>query len=77
MVNKFKFTNVRVARPNPMQICACGGFTAGQTTVENLNWASGPPSHRGCGPMGLGAAALWDSGYWAKGLLLAKPVCCP
>ena len=54
MVNKFKFTIVRVARPNPMQICACGGFTAGQTTAENLNWALGPPSHRG----------LWANGSW-------------
>ena len=44
MVNEFKLTIIHVAHPNPMQICACEGFTAGQKTGK---------SGLGHGPLGL------------------------
>ena len=46
-VNEFKFTVVHVGHPNPMQICGCEGFSAGQKTVENQDWAAG---RRATGP---------------------------
>ena len=56
-------------------------------TVENEDWATGPPGLRVAGPLravgrwplGLQAAGLlcrrwpWAVGHWAVGLLLAKP----
>ena len=59
MVNEFKLTVVHFARPNPMQICACAWiYRWTKKTVENQDWAAGPPGRRG---------------PWAAGLLLAKP----
>ena len=54
-------------------------FTAGQKTVENQDWASGPPGHRR--PQVAGRWAVTGRGPWAAGppgrraagLLLAKP----
>ena len=58
-VNEFKLTVVHFARPNPMQICACAWiYRWTKKTVENQDWATGPPGRRG---------------PWAAGLLLAKP----
>ena len=56
-------------------------------TVENQDWATGPPDHRAAGPPGCGAVAgrgpraagrlafgpPGRCGPWAAGLLLAKP----
>ena len=42
-------------------------------TVENQNWASGPPGRRAAGPLVLRGAGQWAAGRWAVGLLLAKP----
>ena len=64
MVTEFKITVVHFARPNPMQIVHARGFPAGQKTVENQDWATGPPGHRG--PWAAGPPR-------AAGLLLAKP----
>ena len=50
MVNKFKLTIVHVAHPNPMQICACEGFNAGQKTVKNQDQDEGRWAVAGCGP---------------------------
>ena len=51
------------------------GFVAGQKTVENQDWASGPSQAISCGLLGLRAAGLWQAmGCWAAGLLLAKPM---
>ena len=59
MVNEFKLTVVHFARPNPMQICACPWiYRWTKKTVENQDWATGPPGRRG---------------PWAAGLLLGKP----
>ena len=64
MVNEFKLTVVHFARPNPMQICACAWIYRWPKTVENQDWATGPPGCRAVGPPGRWAVA---------GLLLAKP----
>ena len=64
MVNEFKLTVVHFAGPNPIQICACAWIYGGtKKTVQNQDWATGPPRRRAPGPLGLLAA----------GLLLAKP----
>ena len=47
-----------------------GGFTAGQKTVENQDWAAGRRAV-GHGPSGRSAVA--GRGLRAAGLLLAKP----
>ena len=63
------------------------GFTAGQKTVENQDWAAEPPGHRAAGPWRavgrrpsgrravgpLGRGGPWATDRWAAGLLLAKP----
>ena len=49
------------------------GFTAGQKTVENQDWATGPRSRGAPGVAGRGPRAAGPSGRWAAGLLLAKP----
>ena len=41
---------------------ACG-FTAGQKTMENQDWATGPPGHRASGPPGH--SGPWAAGRWA------------
>ena len=60
MVNEFKLTVVHFARPNPMQLCACAWITSGpKKTVENQDWASGPPGLRaipGRGPRAAGSS---------------------
>ena len=49
------------------------GFTAGQKTVENQDWATGPL--QATGPLGLRAPGPPRAvGHWAIGLLLAKPI---
>ena len=88
MVNEFKLTVVHFARPNPMQICGCAWiYRWTKKTVENQDWATGPPDRRAAGPPGRGAVAgrgpraadRWAfgppglRGPWAAGLLLAKP----
>ena len=50
MVNEFKLTVVHFARPNPMQICACAWIYRWPKTVENQDWATGPPGCRAVGP---------------------------
>ena len=51
MVNEFKLTVVHFARPNPMQICACAWiYRWTKKTVENQDWATGPPGLRAAGP---------------------------
>ena len=56
-------------------------------TVENEEWATGPPNLRAAGPPGRrgpwaagrwafgppGRGGPWAAGRWAAGLLLAKP----
>ena len=49
------------------------GFTTGQITLENQDWASGPPGHRrpravGRGPWAVGRGP-WAVGCWAFGPL--------
>ena len=46
------------------------GFTTGQKTLENQDWASGPPGHRrrgpgALGPWAVGRCALGPPGRWA------------
>ena len=69
MVNEFKLTIVHVACTNLMQICACTwiyGWTKNRT---------GLPGRRGPWAFGLpGSWAVVDSGPWAAGRCLAKPV---
>ena len=43
-------------------------FTAGQKTVENQNWATGPPGRQAAGPLVLRDAGQWAAGRWAFGL---------
>ena len=68
MVNEFKLTIVHFARPNPMQICAYTWiYCWTKKTVENQDWATGPPGRWatgpsravGRGPLGLRAAGPW------------------
>ena len=47
LVNEFKLAVVHFAHPNPMQLCACAWiYCWKKKTVENQDWASGPPGHR-------------------------------
>jgi len=62
MVNEFKLTVVHFARPNPMQICACAWIYR-KKTVENQDWATGPPGRRASWP--LGRRGPWAAGRWA------------
>ena len=41
MVNELKLAVVHFTHQNPMQICDARGFTAGQKTMENQDWAAG------------------------------------
>ena len=74
---------VRIARPNPMQICACAWIY--RWTIQD--WVTGPLGLRAAGPsravgrravesrgpLGFRAAGpLGRRGPWAAGLLLAK-----
>ena len=48
------------------------GFTAGQKTKENQDWATGPPGHRavaGRGPRATGPSWAVGRGPWAAGPL--------
>ena len=68
MVNEFKLTVVHFARPNPMRICACAWIYRWPKTVENQDWATGPP---GCRAAGLpGRRASGPPGRWAVAGLL-------
>ena len=54
---KWLLTVVHFARPNPMQICAYTWiYRWTKQTVENQDWATGPPGLRASGPPGLRAA---------------------
>ena len=48
------------------------GLAAGQKTVQNQDWATGPRSPRAAGPW-RAVGPLGRGGPWAAGLLLAKP----
>ena len=61
MVTEFKLTVFHFARPKRMRV----DLPLDKKTVENQDWATGPPGHRAAGPSGRGAVA---------GLLLAKPL---
>ena len=52
MVNEFKLTVVYFARPNPCSVHA-RGFTSVQKTVENQDWATGPPGRGAIAGRGL------------------------
>ena len=57
ILNEFKLTVVHFARPNPMQICADTWiYRWTKVTVENQDWATGPPGLRASGPPGRRAA---------------------
>jgi len=61
MVNEFKLTVAHFARPNPMQICACVWIYR-KKTVENQDWATGPPGRWavvGRGPRAAGPQACF------------------
>jgi len=65
MLNEFKLTAVHFARPSPKQICACAWiYRWTKKTVENQDWATGPP----------GLRAVVGRGPLSAGLLLAKPL---
>ena len=53
ILNEFKLTVVHFLRPNPMQICAYTWiYRWTKQTVENQDWATGPPGYRASGPPG-------------------------
>ena len=56
MVNEFKLTVVHFARPNPMQpdadLCMGVDLPLDKKTVENRDWATGPPGRRAAGLLG-------------------------
>ena len=72
MVNEFKLTIVHFARQNPMQICACAWISLWtKKTVENQEWATGPP---GCGPPGCrGPAFSKTPTFWVMSLVRIYP----
>ena len=66
ILNKFKLTVVHFACPNPMQICAYTWiYCWTKQTVENQDWATGPPGLRASGPPGH--RGPWAAGRWAFG----------
>ena len=61
MVNEFRLTVVQTRCRSEH----ARGFTAGQKTVVNQNWATGPPGHRGLlGP--LGRREPWAGASWPR-----------
>ena len=75
-------TSILHAQTRCRSVHECG-FTTGQKTLENQDWASrlqaaGPSQAMGRGPLSLRAVGPltgpWRAaGRWAVGLLLAKP----
>ena len=65
MVNEFNLTVVHIARPNPMQICACAWIYRWSKKLWKIR--TGPLGLRTVEPRGR-------RGPWAAGLLLAKPL---
>ena len=75
---KLLLTVVHFARPNPMQICAYTWiYRWTKQTVENQDWATGPPGRRG--PWAAGRWAFGPPGRWAvagRGPRAARPRAC-
>jgi len=76
MVNEFKLTVVHFALPNPMEpdadLCMLLDLPLDKKTVENQDWATGPPVLRAAGLSGV-------VGRWAvagRGPRAAGPRAC-
>ena len=70
MINELKLAIVHFTRQNPMQICACAWTYRWTKTMENQDWATGPPGRRvvaGRGPVFSKTLQLlrFAAGRWA------------